>query len=106
MKSLLAFLEEKQYFESDYQLIGFYGTKTAEDYLKQPGGVRTKSREQRWAEKERRKSEQLARLPDVAEDEAERTVNMGDVPRQRRFSRVSRGSSIDVTLSHERLYRC
>jgi hypothetical protein len=30
----MEFLEEKQYFESDQRLTGFYGTKTVDDYLK------------------------------------------------------------------------
>jgi hypothetical protein len=90
LAALLNFAKEKQYFESDHQLIGFYGTKTVEDYLKEPGGFRSKSKSERKAEKERRKSDLRANLPDVVEDEGE----VGeDVVRPTGVRRIPKGLS-------------
>ena len=74
LDALRAWAKSKQYFESDGQMVGFYGTKTAEDYINAPGGgIRSKSKAQRRREKERRQSEQR-RLPGVVETEDEANV--------------------------------
>jgi hypothetical protein len=88
----MEFLQEKQYFESDHQLIGFYGTKTVEDYLNTPGGWRAVGKEERQARKEekaKKKSEALAaRMPVVAEEaELERSATAADVSKQGRLNK-------------------
>lgn len=86
---------EKEYFETDTQITGFYGKKTMEDYIRQGGhGVFDKSRAERKREKERGKREKERRkrekerrkrkavgatLEDVTEAEEERARAGEDV---------------------------
>lgn len=45
LAALRAWAEEKKYIQLDTALIGWYGQKTKEDYLKQPGlGLRSKAK--------------------------------------------------------------
>jgi len=76
-----AFLREKQYFESEQQLTGFYGAETLADYAARGGqGPFAKSKAQRVREKERRRKEAVgATLDDVAEAEEERARGAEDV---------------------------
>jgi len=76
-----AFLREKQYFESEQQLTGFYGAETLADYAARGGqGPFAKSKAQRVREKERRRKEAVgATLDDVAEAEEERARGGEDV---------------------------
>lgn len=77
IKAFTEFLMEKQYFETDMQLRGFYGTETMEDYLKKNG---YKSKAERKREKERKKRLAAgATLEDVAEAEEERAKTQQDV---------------------------
>jgi len=76
-----AFLREKQYFESDQQLTGFYGKETLDDYVKRGGvGPFAKNKAERKREKERRRKEAMgATLEDVTEAEEERAHAVDDV---------------------------
>ena len=48
LAALRAWAEDKQYIQLDTALIGWYGKKTTEDFLNQPGlGLRTKSKAQK-----------------------------------------------------------
>lgn len=75
------FLTEKEYFEHDKQLRGFYGSKTMEDYIKESGGWRTKSKEQRRKERDKQRLKGANRLPEVVEgeEESERVGEEDDV---------------------------
>jgi hypothetical protein len=96
LAALLEFGREKQYFETEQRLIGFYGTKTVEDRLREGGGHRSKSKAARKAEKERRKSEQLSKMPAIDEDGGEvRENTAAPTGRWNRLSRVlSRRASV------------
>lgn len=92
LNALRQFAESKKYYEMDSQLVGFYGTKTTEDILKEEGGWRTKTKIQRQAEKDRKKSEvehRRASLATVREEDGqmveEQRQSQGRV--MRRFSR-------------------
>jgi hypothetical protein len=75
LKALIEFGKESAYFESEDPLIGFYGTKTSEDYLREYAEAkaqRNAAKARRRAEKEeakRRKSLRKGSLPTVAEAE-------------------------------------
>lgn len=45
LDALKAWADSKTYYETEEQLRGFYGTKTVENYLSQPGGFRTGKKE-------------------------------------------------------------
>lgn len=74
-------------------MIGFYGKKTTEDILKEEGGWRTKTKAQRQAEKDRKKSEVEQRRASLATVREEGGHSMEEVEEQnggrgmRRFSR-------------------
>lgn len=65
------FLKEKEYFVTDMQLTGFYGKKTMEDYLKEPGGCRTRCKKERKREREKQRLRGAARLPELTEGDEE-----------------------------------
>jgi hypothetical protein len=77
LQALMEFGKEQEFFESDNRLIGFYGTKTVEDYLGKQAeerAIRDAEKAKRRAEKEekkRRKSTTQNNLSIVPEDEAE-----------------------------------
>jgi len=81
IKAFTEFLREKQYFESDQQLTGFYGKDTLDDYIKRGGnGPFAKSKAERKRDKERRRKEAMgATLEDVTEAEEERARTTEDV---------------------------
>lgn len=54
--ALEQFAQERKFFKPEQQLVGFYHHKTMADYVSEKGGARSMSKEQRRAEKERRKS--------------------------------------------------
>src|SRR5215469_3571300 len=62
------FLKEKEYFVTDMQLTGFYGTKTMADRIKEPGGWRTESKKERKMEREKQRLKGATRLPELVED--------------------------------------
>lgn len=53
--ALEEFAQERKFFKADQQLVGFYHHKTMAEYT-EGGGARSLSKDQRKAEKERRKS--------------------------------------------------
>ena len=62
LAALRSWVEEKMYFESDYQLRGFYGTKPMQYYMDKPGlRSHKKSKNQEGKQVDRRAS--LARVP-------------------------------------------
>jgi len=61
------FLKEKEYFVTDMQLTGFYGTKTMADRIKEPGGWRTESKKERKREREKQRLKGATRLPELVE---------------------------------------
>jgi len=65
------FLKEKEYFETDMQLTGFYGRKTMADYLKEPGGFRVQSKKERVRDREKQRLKGAARLPELTEGDEE-----------------------------------
>jgi hypothetical protein len=73
----MEFGKEQEYFEADNPLIGFYGTKTVDDYLgkhAEEKAVRDAEKAKRRAEKEEAKKRKIAaqrNLSLVPEDEAE-----------------------------------
>jgi hypothetical protein len=81
IKAFTEFLMEKEYFETDKQITGFYGKKTMDDYIRQGGhGVFNKSSAERKREKERSKRQAVgATLEDVTEGEEERARTEEDV---------------------------
>jgi hypothetical protein len=81
IKAFTEFLREKQYFESDQQLTGFYGKDTLDDIAKRGGhGPFSKSKADRKRDKERRRKEAMgATLEDVTEAEEERAHTVEDV---------------------------
>lgn len=95
------FLEEKEYFVTDMQLTGFYGTKTMADYLKEPGGCRTQSKKERRREREKQRLKGAARLPELAEGDEERAtvgeengvLEGGEEGRPRGLRKMSKGFS-------------
>lgn len=93
LQALRQFADSKKYYEMDSQLIGFYGKKTTEDILKEEGGWRTKTKAQRQAEKDRKKSEVEQRRASLATVREEGGHSMEEVEEQnggrgmRRFSR-------------------
>jgi len=79
MKALLEFAQSRQYFETDHQLIGFYGRKTMEDYLKEEGGgFRSKSKQQRKEESDKKIVEKERRRSEVERRRASLVVMDGD----------------------------
>lgn len=90
LTALRQFADSKKYYEMDSQLVGFYGTKTTEDILKEEGGWRTKTKAQRQAEKEKkmRDSEQgRASLATVAEEGGQLVEDQREGRGMRRLSR-------------------
>jgi hypothetical protein len=93
------FLKEKEYFESDMQLTGFYGTKTMADYLKEPGGVRAQSKKERKREREKQRLKGASRLPELTEGDEEGgkvgeedgVLEDGEEGRPRGLRRMSKG---------------
>lgn len=81
IKAFTEFLMEKQYYETDTQLTGFYGKETMDDYIKKGGhGPFSKSRADRKREKERRKRDAVGTtLENVTEVEEERAKTEGNV---------------------------
>jgi hypothetical protein len=76
LKALQEFGRENEYFESNDPLIGFYGTKTTADYLREHADAKAErdaAKARRKADKEetkRRKSIAKGALPPVTEDES------------------------------------
>jgi len=90
LKALVEFADSKKYYEMDNQLIGFYGTKTTADILSEEGGWRSKTKAQRQAEKDRKKSEVESRqagLAVVGEEGGQFLDGSNEGRPMRRFSR-------------------
>ncbi|QDS70838.1 hypothetical protein FKW77_005140 [Venturia effusa] len=90
LQALRQFADSKMYFETDSQLVGFYGTKTTEEILEEEGGWRSKTKAQRQAEKDRKKGGvERARtsLATVPEDSGHVADDKIQVRGMRRFSR-------------------
>jgi hypothetical protein len=95
LAAFLEFAREKQYYEPDQQLIGFYGTKTMEDRLKEATGHRSKSKADRKADKARRKSAQSSKMPAIHEDSGELRVDTGPTARWNLlFKNLTRRASV------------
>jgi hypothetical protein len=75
LKALLEFGKESEYFEPEDPLVGFYGSKTSADYMREYAEAkaeRDKAKAKRRAEKDmakKRKSIAKGVLPSVAEDD-------------------------------------
>jgi hypothetical protein len=80
IKAFTEFLMEKQYFETDHQLSGFYGKETMDDYLQKSGYKSRADRKREKAEKKRRPSAAAgATLEDVLEGEEDEARRVEDV---------------------------
>lgn len=75
LDALRSWTESKMYFETDHQLRGFYGTKTAEYYMSKPG-LRSHKKNKQIKETERRST--IARVPTHESDQGAKRAQDGE----------------------------
>lgn len=91
LKALSQFADSKKYYEMDSQLVGFYGTKTTEDILREEGGWRSKTKAQRQAEKDKKMRESEQRRASLATVRGEVAQSVEEQSEGRGMRRLSRG---------------
>lgn len=68
LSALREWVLSKTYYESDYQLVGFYGGRRSSEYISSNGGPRALSKEERAREKERKEKAKLERILEEGAD--------------------------------------